>query len=102
MPSHVPSSPQVDSALFGQTAGARGGSPAATKLQVPGAAIVLHDLQVSVQALLQQTPSTQNPLVQSAPHAHACPFGLGVPPSRPQAETSPPASFFPVGGCEDE
>lgn len=101
-PSHAPSSPQVDTALLAQTPGERGGSPAATKLQVPGAAIVLHDLQVSVQAVLQQTPSTQNPLVQSAPQAHAFPFGLGVPPSRPQAATSPPPSIFTVGGCEDE
>jgi hypothetical protein len=80
-PSHVPSSPQVDTALFGQTVAERGGSPAATKLHVPGADIVLHDLQVSVQALLQQIPSTQNPLVQSAPQAQAFPFGLALPPS---------------------
>jgi hypothetical protein len=35
---------------------------------------VLHDLHVSVQALLQQTPSTQNPLAQSPSHPQAVPL----------------------------
>jgi hypothetical protein len=63
---------------------------------------VLHDLQVSVQALLQHTPSTQNPLVQSAPQAHGFPFALALPPSRPQAAASAPPSFLTVVGAEEE
>jgi hypothetical protein len=59
----------------------RGASPATTKLQIPGAAVVLHDLQVSPHALLQQTPSTQNPLAQSAAHAQAVPLVPFAPPS---------------------
>jgi hypothetical protein len=35
---------------------------------------VLHDLHVSVQALLQQTPSTQKPLAQSPAHPQAAPL----------------------------
>jgi hypothetical protein len=35
---------------------------------------VLQDLHVSVHALLQQTPSTQNPLAQSPSHPHAAPL----------------------------
>jgi hypothetical protein len=102
LPSHAPSSPQVEAALFGQRAGERGGSPAATKLQVPGADVVPHDLHVSVQALLQQTPSTQNPLAQSPAQPHAVPLARLLPPSRPQATASAPPSFFPAGGGEDE
>ena len=37
------------------------GSPAATWLQVPSAALVSHAMHCSVQGALQQTPSTQNP-----------------------------------------
>src|SRR6185312_10867081 len=83
-------------------AGDRGGSPAATKLQVPGADVVPHDLHVSVQALLQQSPSTQNPLAQSPAQPHAVPLARLLPPSRPQATASAPPSFFPAGGGEDE
>jgi hypothetical protein len=105
LPSQVPSRPQVETALFGQTSAVRGGSPAATKLQVPGAEVVLHDLQLSVHAVLQQSPSTQNPVVQSALHAHAAPLALLTEPSRPQPPASTPAlppSFFGVGPGEDE
>jgi hypothetical protein len=101
LPSQVPSSPQVETALFGQTSGERGTSPVATKEQVPGAETVLHDLQVSVQALLQQTPSTQKPLAHSAPHAHAAPLLPLAPPSRRQA-APPPPSCLPDGPGGDE
>jgi hypothetical protein len=100
LPSQVPSRPQVATALLGQTSAERGGSPAATKVQVPGAEIVLHDLQVSPQALLQQTPSTQNPLVQSAPHPQAVPLAPLVPPSWRQE--APPPSCFPEWPGGDE
>ena len=59
-PSHVPSRPHVDAAEVAQSA-ARPAAPFATKEQVPGAFGLLQVLQVSVQALLQQTPSTQKP-----------------------------------------
>jgi hypothetical protein len=102
LPSQVPSGPQVEAALFGHTSAVRGGSPAATKLQIPGAAVVPHDLQVSVQALLQQTPSTQNPLLQSAGPVQDVPLATLLEPScRPPSMASRPASFI-AGGGEDE
>ena len=52
----------------------RGDPPAGTNAQIPGAPVVLQDLQVSVQALLQQTPSTQNPLAQSPLHPQEAPL----------------------------
>ena len=81
LPSQVPSSPQVETGLCGQTLAALGATPAATNEQMPGAEGVLQDLQVSVQALLQQTPSTQKPLVQSASQPQAVPLVLRAPPS---------------------
>ena len=71
LPSQVPSNPQVETGLCGQVSAELGGTPAATNEQTPGAAGVLHDLQLSVQAVLQQTPSTQNPVAQSAAHPQA-------------------------------
>jgi hypothetical protein len=73
-PSHVPSKPQLEGSEAGQTAALRGVPPAGTNAQIPGAPAVLHDLHVSPQALLQQTPSTQNPLAQSPSHPQAAPL----------------------------
>jgi hypothetical protein len=73
-PSHVPSRPHVDGSEAGQTPALRGVPPAGTKAQIPGAPAVLQDLHVSVQALLQQTPSTQNPLAQSPSHPQPPPL----------------------------
>ncbi len=70
----MPSRPQVEGSEAPQTPARRGDSPAGTNAQIPGAPGVLQDLHVSVQALLQQTPSTQNPLAQSPPHPHAAPL----------------------------
>jgi hypothetical protein len=69
-PSQVPSSPQVATA---ETAQAPDGSgiPLATNEQIPGALWSLQVLQVSAQALLQQTPSAQKPLWQSPAHPQA-------------------------------
>ena len=75
--------------LLGQMDAERGGSPAATKLHVPGAESVLQALQLSVQALLQQTPSTQKPLAQSASQPHARPLTAGVPASPEQTAVVP-------------
>ena len=60
-PSHVPSSPQVETAPTGQAADCSG-TPFGTNVQIPGALWSLHVLHVSVHALSQQTPSTQKPL----------------------------------------
>jgi hypothetical protein len=57
-PSQVPSRPQLDAGDAAQSL-ARPLSPFATKEHVPGAFGPLQVLHVSVQALLQQTPSTQ-------------------------------------------
>jgi hypothetical protein len=48
--------------------------PAAAAEQVPTLPTAVHVWQVPVQAVLQQTPSTQLPLVQSAFAAQAVPF----------------------------
>jgi len=79
LPSQVPSRPQLEVSDSGQVLGRRGLSPAETKPQRPGELEVLQDLQVSVQALLQQTPSTQKPLAQSPLQPHMTPFGLRMP-----------------------
>ena len=94
-PSHVPSRPQVEGSDAGQTLALRGAPPAGTNAQIPWDPALLQDLHVSVQALLQQTPSTQNPLAQSPPHPQAAPLaplillvplqataGASLPPSR--------------------
>ena len=94
LPSQVPSSPQDEEGLVGQTLAALGGTPAATNEQTPGADGVLQDLQFSVQALLQQTPSTQKSLVQSALQPQAAPLVLRAPPS-PHDLLSRPASTLP-------
>ena len=82
--------------LLGHTDGLRGRSPAATYEQVPGAEAVLQDLQVSVQLVLQQTPSTQKPLAQSLSQPQAIPFVFWVPPSCAQLPPPAPASGLPV------
>jgi len=60
-PSHVPSSPQVATALAGQVVAARGLMPSGTNEHIPIAPGTLHALHVSVHAVSQQTPSTQKP-----------------------------------------
>src|SRR5688572_408768 len=54
----------------------RGSVPAVTAAQVPSLAPVcaaLHAMQVPVQLVLQQMPSTQNPLAQVAASVHTVP-----------------------------
>jgi hypothetical protein len=97
-PLQVPSSPHVETSALGQTLAVRGGVPFGTNEQVPGDAVVLHALHVSAQAVLQQTPSTQNPLAQSPPHPQACPFAFFMPPA-PLQGTSACASIPPSGGA---
>jgi hypothetical protein len=95
LPSHVPSRPQDEAGLCGQTLGALGATPAATSEQMPGAEGVLQDLQVSVQALLQQTPSTQKPLAQSALQPQAAPLVARAPPSPHDLPSGPPSTLRP-------
>src|SRR5207342_2299672 len=58
----------------------RGAPPAGTNVQVPGALCVLQDWHLSVQAVVQQTPSTQKPLWQSLAQPQLSP-GFFVPPA---------------------
>ena len=67
------------------------GAPAATLVQVPCMPGIAQDLQMPVQALLQQTPSTQLPLEQSAPLPHLPPFSRL--PQEPALQTVPPAHW---------
>ena len=90
----MPSRPQVVTAALGHALGARGGAPFGTNEHVPGAAAVLHDLHVSLHAVLQQTPSAQNPLEQSPPHPHPCPLAFFIAPV-PLHATAPIASMPP-------
>jgi hypothetical protein len=92
-PSQVPSSPQVDTAEAAQVPDGSV-APLATKEQTPGAPWSLQVLHVPVQALLQQTPSTQKPLWQSPAHPQVWPFALPAPPSAAAQAPSGPASFF--------
>jgi len=75
--------------------GELGATPAATNEQTPGAEGVLQDLQVSVQALLQQTPSTQNSLAQSVSQPQAAPLVLRAPPSPQDLLSGPPSTLPP-------
>src|SRR5690242_4690117 len=68
-PSHRPFVPQVDSDILVQADESRGGSPAERGTHVPSAAVDPQVLQPSVQAVLQQTPSTQWLLPHWASHA---------------------------------
>jgi hypothetical protein len=58
-----------------------GSWPAGTVEQVPPVPVSAHDMQFPVQAVRQQTPWAQNPLLHSAPAPHAAPSGL-----RPQLD----------------
>jgi len=60
-PSQVPSRPQVDAGVASQ-APESSAAPFATNEQMPGELGALQVLQVSLQAVVQQTPSAQKPL----------------------------------------
>ncbi len=65
--------PQVDGDVLAHSLS--GSVPAGMAAQVPSAPAALHCSQVPVQAVLQQTPSTQKPLEQVAPAAQVDPCG---------------------------
>jgi len=71
-PSQKPSSPHVDGALAEHSA--RGSVPASAALHVPRLFVAAQVWQLPVQAVLQQTPSTQKPLAQSPVTVHAVPL----------------------------
>jgi hypothetical protein len=87
-PSHPPESPQLDVGAIGHCP--CGSRPPLTAPQTPSApcpfAAAEQAWQVPVQPVLQHTPSTQNPLVQSPPAPHFLPFAqrvahvVGLPP----------------------
>jgi hypothetical protein len=86
LPSQVPSRPQVAGVLALHSAGSLGTAPAGTKAQSPSALGRLQALQVSLQAEVQHTPSTQNPDRHSALQEHASLLPLlGGPASPKQA-----------------
>jgi hypothetical protein len=87
-PSHVPSKPQVVASAVWQVVASRGLPPGVMNVQTPIEPLAPHVLQPSVQAVLQHRPSTQKPLVQSAPHVHAWPLARFVRASLLQAASA--------------
>jgi hypothetical protein len=77
-PLHVPSLPHVEAAVIGHWVATNGGWPVAIGEHVPTLPVTEHDMQVPVQALLQQTLLTQNPDAQSVfnPDEHVPPIGI--------------------------
>jgi hypothetical protein len=77
-PLHVPSLPHVEAAVSGHCVATSGGWPVAIGEHVPTLPVTEHDMQVPVQALLQQTLFTQNPDAQSvfSPDEHVPPIGI--------------------------
>jgi len=71
-PSQVPSLPHDEAADAEQSL--RGLVPGSANLHVPTLPVALHVWQVLLQAVSQQTPSTQLPLEQSPPTLHIVPF----------------------------
>jgi hypothetical protein len=70
-PSHLPSKPHVEAAAALHVVASRGSAPATSAVHVPTEPTALQVLQPSLQAVLQQTPSVQWPLAQSASQPHA-------------------------------
>ena len=80
-PSQVPSGPQVDALSAGHCKGLLGFAPEGTRLHSPRAIGRLQALQVSVQAVAQHTPSTQNPVRHSLSQVQASAFPLDFAPA---------------------
>src|ERR1044072_658481 len=75
-PSHLPSSPPAVPAILTHAPSTRGFSPDDRFTHWPSDVGALQTLQPSVQPLLQQTPSAQNPLPHSRPHLQGSPSAL--------------------------
>jgi hypothetical protein len=90
-PSQTPLVPQLAAPWSEQSL--RGLVPTSAGRQFPTAPGAAQLKQVSVQARLQQTPSAQNPLAQSAGIAQAWPSGSpGAPPVSPRSTPASPAA----------
>jgi hypothetical protein len=74
-PSHSPSVRHPEAAVVVHWVVGLGACPAGTGEQVPAVPLSAHDMQVPVQAVLQQTPWAQNPDPQEADVVHAAPGG---------------------------
>jgi hypothetical protein len=74
-PLQVPSSPQVLALLTAHWVAGFGVCPPGTGVQVPGVPVSAHDMQVPVQAVLQQTPWAQKPDWQAVPAPQGEPGG---------------------------
>jgi hypothetical protein len=74
----MPSNPHVVAALAMHCVAGVGAVPSATLLQVPRLPAIAHDLQVPVQAWLQQYPCAQKPESHSLAIVQAVPIGLSV------------------------
>jgi hypothetical protein len=85
----VPSKPHVVLSAAWQAEAVRGGMPEGRNVHVPIESDALHVLQDSLQALLQQRPSTQKLLAQSPSQVQAWPFGFLVSASWPHPPVSP-------------
>jgi hypothetical protein len=97
-PSQVPSSPHVLGFVAAQVLSSRGCVPAEANVQVPMAVGAEQVLHVSVQAVLQHTPSTQKLLAHSAEHPQSrpssfCPRASTGQDPTPPSIASPWASF---------
>jgi hypothetical protein len=92
----VPSRPQVETSEAGHVAAERGFCPLGTGAQVPIASFVLQAMHVPVQAVSQQTPSTQKVDWQSLAQEQAWPGNFRAPAS-PQTGgfSAPPPSGPP-------
>src|SRR5690242_14673623 len=72
--------------------------PVLTFVHVPIDPATLHALQSAVHVLLQQTPSTQNPLTHSALAVHVTPFGTW---QAPMPSHCSPVALHILSCCPD-
>jgi hypothetical protein len=77
-PLHSPSVPHTAADVNAHCVSGVGAVPLATLLQVPRLPLIAHDLQVPVQAWLQQYPCEQKPESHSGATVHAAPIGFSV------------------------
>jgi hypothetical protein len=94
-PLQTPVVPHDEGAKSGHSAS--GSAPAATGPQTPSAPepffVVEHATQLDVQAVSQQTPSTQKPETHSADPVQAAPFPIGAKSSALATADAPPPLF---------
>jgi hypothetical protein len=74
-PLQVPSKPQVEALLAAHWVAGVGACPSGTGVQVPTLLVSAHDMQVPVQALLQQTPCAQKFDAHAEPEVQGAPGG---------------------------